>query len=76
MPIELFHFALAHAPKTLLNLFGVRSHPVESQKDSPRPDKDLQVVKRSEDGRNAVRLLQLAVKEAVEVNQEGIHPLG
>lgn len=76
MPIELFQFALTHAPVSLLNLFGVRSHSIESQKDTGGTDKSLQVVKRSEDGRDAVRLLQLAVKEAVEVNQEGIHPIG
>ena len=76
MPIELFHFTLTHASKSLLNLFGVRSHPVESQVDMRGSDKSLQVVKRSEDGRDAVRLLQIAVKEAVEVNQEGIHPIG
>lgn len=76
MPIELFQFALAHAPISLLNLFGVRSHPVESQENPPSPNQNLQVMKRSEDGRNAVRLLQLAVKEAVEVNQEGIGPMG
>lgn len=76
MPIELFHFTLAHASVPLLNLLGIRSHPVESQKDASSTDKSLQVVKRSEDGRDAVRLLQLAVKEAVEVNQEGIHSIG
>lgn len=76
MPIELFHFTLTHASVSLLNLFGLGSHPVESQINTGGADKRLQVVKRSEDGRDAVRLLQLAVKEAVEVNQEGIHPIG
>ena len=76
MPIELFHFTLTHASKSLLDLLGLRSHPVESQVDTRGSNKSLQVMKRSEDGRDAVRLLQLAVKEAVEVNQEGIGPMG
>jgi hypothetical protein len=39
-------------------------------------DQSLQVVKRTENTGDAVGLVKLAVKEAVEVNQEGIHPLG
>jgi hypothetical protein len=76
MPIELFHFTLTHASVPLLNLLRLGSHSVESQVDTRGSNQSLQVVKRSEDGRDAVRLLQLAVKEAVEVNQEGIHLIG
>ncbi len=76
MPVELFHFTLTHASVPLLNLFGLGRHPVEGQKDAAGPNQNLQVVKRSENTGDAVGLVKLAVKEAVEVNQEGIHPLG
>jgi len=76
MPIELFHFTLTHASVPLLNLFGLGSHSVQSQKDTLGSDQSLQVVKRAENTGDAVGLVKLAVKEAVEVNQEGIHPLG